>query len=153
MSVVATDDAATTSFDTPITFDVVANDRGISLTVVAFDALGNNGGSVSCMATDCTYTPPTGFSGQDSFTYTASDGLTNDSALVTLTVRTAVVAADDSVITLVDTPVTVDVLANDSGTNLIITAFDSIGTGSGSINCSAKAFSSQTARSGESSVR
>lgn len=65
-----------------------------------------------------TYTPMENFCGADSFGYTVSDGYGGeDSALVSLTVECVndpPVAEDDAVATLEDTPVVVDVLANDS---------------------------------------
>jgi uncharacterized repeat protein (TIGR01451 family) len=87
---VAVDDAATTPFETPVTIDVLANDfdvDGDPLTISAFDATSTEGGSVTCTTPNCTYTPPAGFSGTDTFTYTVSDpdGAT-DTATVTITV-------------------------------------------------------------------
>jgi uncharacterized repeat protein (TIGR01451 family) len=90
---VAVDDAATTSFETPVTIDVLANDfdvDGDPLTISAFDTTSTQGGSVTCTTPNCTYTPPTGFTGTDTFTYTVSDpdGAT-DTATVTITVLAA----------------------------------------------------------------
>ncbi|MEM8973609.1 MAG: Ig-like domain-containing protein [Pseudomonadota bacterium] len=72
---VANNDAATTSQDTAVVINVLANDTdadldGLTVTVVTDGDNGtvvSNGGSV-------TYTPNAGFVGDDSFTYTASDG-------------------------------------------------------------------------------
>ena len=65
-----------------------------------------------------TYTPDPDFNGQDSFTYRASDGTaTSAPATVTITVggeNDPPVAADDDATTPEDTPVVVDVLANDT---------------------------------------
>jgi VCBS repeat-containing protein len=89
---VAVDDAASTPFETPVTIDVLANDvdvDGDSLTVNTFDATSANGGAVSCTTT-CAYTPPAGFSGDDMFTYDATDGsLVSNRATVTVSVGTA----------------------------------------------------------------
>jgi uncharacterized repeat protein (TIGR01451 family) len=130
---VAMDDSASTSEDTPVTVNVLANDSdadGDSLTVSAVtqpangSVVNNNDGTV-------TYTPDTGFVGQDSFTYTLSDGKGgSDTATVTVTVTEAAentppVAVDDSASTSEDTPVTITVLANDSdvdGDTLSVTA-------------------------------
>ena len=65
-----------------------------------------------------TYTPNPGFTGADSFTYTANDGLLDSNvATVSVTVEPvnyAPVANDDSVSTDEDTAVTIAVLANDT---------------------------------------
>ena len=80
-----------------------------------------------------TYQPDAGFSGMDSFSYYATDG-TNTSAVASVTIMVvpvpatgdgtgssrSVVAADDSAETPMNTPVRIDVLANDSGERLVI---------------------------------
>ena len=62
-----------------------------------------------------TYTPPSGFTGTETFTYVVknTEGATSNQATVTVTVGNVPVAANDTAITATDTPVTVDVLAND----------------------------------------
>src|SRR3954468_3264623 len=66
-----------------------------------------------------TYTPAAGYSGPDSFSYAASDGIaTSIPAVVTITVTAAPnhapVAGNDSASTLEDAPVAIAVLSNDS---------------------------------------
>jgi VCBS repeat-containing protein len=65
-----------------------------------------------------TYTPALNFFGSDSFTYQASDGAALSApvtvALTVTAVNDAPVAGDDAATTNEDTPVTIDVLANDS---------------------------------------
>ena len=83
---VAVDDAATTTRDTEVEIDVLANDTDDApgLTIGATTEPDN--GSVDCDDT-CTYTPAPGFSGEDTFTYTATDGdATSAPATVTVTV-------------------------------------------------------------------
>jgi outer membrane protein OmpA-like peptidoglycan-associated protein len=119
---VANDDSATTDNHTPITIDVLANDSdpdGDPLTIIAVGMASggqviNNGGSV-------TYLPDPDFVGVDSFTYTVSDGQGGESsASVTVTVTAAAdanqppVANDDRAVTNRNTPVLIDVLANDT---------------------------------------
>ena len=87
---VATDDSATTSEDTAVTVDVLANDtdtEGDELTVAGI-ADGSNGTTVTD-GTRITYTPTAGFTGEDSFIYTVTDGTSTDIASVTITVNTA----------------------------------------------------------------
>lgn len=89
---VANADTASTSVNTLVTIDVLANDtdpEGAPLKVATFDAASANGGTVACATGiaggTCTYTPASGFTGTDTFTYTASDGV-NSSASATVTV-------------------------------------------------------------------
>ena len=116
---VAADDSAATTEDTPVEIAVLANDSdpdGDPLTVYAVTQGAD--GSVTNNASSVTYTPLADFSGTDSFTYTVGDGNGNtDTATVTVAVspaNDAPVANDDSATTGEDTPVTIDVLANDS---------------------------------------
>jgi hypothetical protein len=85
-----------------------------------------------------TYTPKTNFVGTDSFTYKASDGLSQSTtATVTITINTAPVAANDSATTNKGIPVTLAVLANDSDANgdaLSVTALTQPASGSVVLN-------------------
>jgi hypothetical protein len=87
---VAADDGATTTTDVAIsTIDVLGNDMDIDgdpLSVATFDPASMQGGTVSCTTT-CSYAPPAGYAGSDSFTYTVSDGNGgSDTATVAVTV-------------------------------------------------------------------
>jgi len=87
-----------------------------------------------------TYTPETGFTGTDTFTYTVDDdtGRVSNVATVTLDILAIPVAGDDDVIVALDlSPVTFDVLANDTdgnGNNTIdrttLTIIDAVAGGS-----------------------
>jgi predicted small secreted protein len=86
---VANADSATTQQDVAVIIDVLANDTdgdvGDTLTVSAVTQPVN--GSVVNNATNVTYTPKTGFSGGDTFSYTATDGTAvSNSAAVAVTV-------------------------------------------------------------------
>ncbi|MCG7536083.1 Ig-like domain-containing protein [Pseudoalteromonas sp. OOF1S-7] len=122
---VATDDSAVTQQDMSVTIDVLANDSDSdgslnynSLTVITAPTNGN----VALDTVELSgfiYTPQSGFSGSDSFTYQVQDnegGLSN-TATVTITVEQLnqpPVAVNDSATTTQEVPVTIDVLANDS---------------------------------------
>ncbi|MCH8856460.1 MAG: tandem-95 repeat protein, partial [Proteobacteria bacterium] len=115
----AVDDSATTDEDTPVTVDVLANDsdpEGDTLTVTAVTQ-GTNGSVVAGGGT-VTYTPDADWNGTDSFTYTIGDGNGGaDTGTVTVTVNAvndSPTAVDEGATTNEDTPVTVDVLANDT---------------------------------------
>ncbi|MGV0853323.1 Ig-like domain-containing protein [Mycolicibacterium phlei] len=87
----AADDAAGTAADTPVEIDVLANDTdpdGDALTVTAVSTAAG-GGSVVIDDGRLVYTPASGFSGEDTFTYTVSDGNATDTGTVTVTVTPA----------------------------------------------------------------
>ncbi|HEY7591098.1 MAG TPA: Ig-like domain-containing protein [Candidatus Limnocylindrales bacterium] len=119
---VATDDSASTPEDTATTIDVVANDTdtegGLDPTTVSVTAGPANGSvSVDPVTGEITYTPDPDFAGTDTFTYQVCDV---DGACDTATVTVDVgdvndppVAVDDAALTGEDTPVDVDVVAND----------------------------------------
>lgn len=94
----AQDDTETTNQDTPITVAVLANDSdpdGDGISLVSFQPISAGGGAVSRdengtpgnLGDDkLVYTPPLGFTGIDTFTYTISDGIETRSATVNITV-------------------------------------------------------------------
>ena len=116
----AANDSATTNKGFPITISVLANDtdaNGDALSVTALTQPAS--GSVVLNANgSVTYTPLSGFVGTVSFTYKASDGLSqSNTATVTIKVNGAPVASNDTATTNRDTPVTIAVLANDADPN------------------------------------
>ena len=127
---VAVDDPAATNEDVAITVDVLANDSDVESDPLSVDSVTQPvNGSVVNNGTDVTYTPDADFNGTDSFTYTVTDGVLTDTATVTVTVAAvndAPVAVDDPAATNEDTPVTVDVLANDSDADLDSLTVDSV---------------------------
>ena len=119
----AADDAVTTLEDTPIEILVVENDtdanpEDVALIVGSFSQGANGAVSAGGSPSSLIYTPGPEFSGSDSFTYTASDGRGGSgSATVFVTVievNDPPEAFPDFVTTPEDTPITVDVLANDT---------------------------------------
>src|ERR687891_447582 len=117
---VAADDSPSTDEDTPVTIPVLDNDTdadGDSLSVDSVTQPANGTATVNPDNT-VTYTPDPDFNGTDSFDYTISDGNGGtDTATVTVTVgamNDPPVAADDAAATDEDTPVVIDVVANDT---------------------------------------
>jgi uncharacterized repeat protein (TIGR01451 family) len=121
----ANPDSATTPQNTPVTTNVLDNDTvppggapldPASVTITIPPAHG----TVTCDAAGaCTYTPDPNYSGPDSYTYqvcdTSAPTPTCVTALVTLTVQPNVVTANpDTATTPQNTPVTTDVLGNDT---------------------------------------
>ena len=90
---VANNDSAETEVDTAVTIlDVLANDTdpdGDSLSLIAADTQSEQGGSVENHGDGSfTYVPPAGFSGEDRFQYTVSDGNGGEATgTVTITVK------------------------------------------------------------------
>lgn len=114
---VANDDRLSAESGQTTTADVLANDTGQITSISVSSAATNGSTSVAPGGQSILYTPNVGYTGTDSFTYTASNGNpANDStATVSVTVVSAggALAKDDIVLTTVDTTTTIDVLAND----------------------------------------
>jgi hypothetical protein len=89
---VANKDSANTAYGTAVSVNPLTNDTdadGDTLSVSAFDATSANGGTVSKDASgNLVYTPKTGFSGADTFSYSVSDGK-GGTATSTVTVNVA----------------------------------------------------------------
>jgi len=118
---VAGDDALTTSYGTSQDVAVLANDTdadGDVLTVTAVSACTSGGTAAIREGGVIRYTPASGYSGTDSFTYTVRDGKGGvDTATVSVTVSASTTlpdAVDDSKTTDEDTPTTITILSNDS---------------------------------------
>jgi hypothetical protein len=86
----ANDDTATTPLGTAVVIPVLANDVGDGLRVSAADGTSTHNGTIVRNADGTlTYTPPTGFTGTDFFTYSIGSSLdpgASDSANVTVEV-------------------------------------------------------------------
>ena len=98
---VAVNDSPTTSVGTAVAVAVLANDVDVdvdALVVGTFSAASANGGGVTLNADNTlTYTPPPGFTGTDTLTYQAHDGLLNsNTATVTVTVSESATSASVS---------------------------------------------------------
>ena len=88
---VAQDDTATTSSDTAVTIpiaDLLSNDSDADNDFIQITSLSTPGNGTVVNNNDgtLTYTPNGGFSGDDTFVYTLSDGTDTDTATVTVTV-------------------------------------------------------------------
>ena len=116
-------DSVVTQKNTPIDINILANDEpgstnaAIDPTTVTLLSQPANGTAVVNPATGVvTYTPNTDFVGFNTITYRVSDTAGNQSniARVTIKVNAAPIAADDTVSTISNVPVLIDVLANDT---------------------------------------
>jgi CshA-type fibril repeat protein len=127
---VATDDAVSTNEDTPVTIPVLANDTDIDGNPLSVTAATSPDGTVAINPDGTiTFTPNPNFNGVATITYTVSDGQGGiDTAVVTVDVNPVndpPVAVNDTATTPEDTPVTLNVLSNDSdvdGDSLTVTS-------------------------------
>lgn len=78
-------DTATTGENSPVTIEVTDNDSGGDGTLTVTGHTDPSNGAVTCTASECTYTPDTGYSGSDTFDYTLTDA-DGDAATGTVTV-------------------------------------------------------------------
>ena len=116
---VANDDTATTDEDTPVTIPVLNNDTDVDGDALEVVSATSPDGTVEINDDGTiTFTPNPDFSGETTIEYTVSDGNGGtDTATVTVNVTPvddAPIAQDDTAETDEDTPVTIDVLDNDS---------------------------------------
>ena len=119
---VAANDVVSTEVDAPISIDVLANDftadgdnpelSDFASTSIGGGAIARNNSGTPLDLTDdrLEYTPADGFTGEDSFTYTISDGFGSDTATVTVIVEA------ESPANPVDVKVTIENLAPEGGT-------------------------------------
>lgn len=120
---VANDDSRGCSINTPVVVDVLINDTGLDDTPVTVAIISNPiEGEVVVNPADnkVTFTPKNSFVGVMTFEYSVTDvDADADTALVTINVKAGVnrvpTAVNDNASTLVNTPVDINVLANDSG--------------------------------------
>jgi hypothetical protein len=117
-SPLALPDTAETAEATPVTIDVLANDSdpdGHRLTLAGAGIPEHGHAAINPDGT-ITYTPEKWYAGSDTFTYTIIDrygGVATSS--VSVTIAPSPNAVDDLAITPADTPVVINVLANDTG--------------------------------------
>jgi DNA/RNA endonuclease G (NUC1) len=132
---VAGDDAATTNEDMSVLVDVVANDTDVDGDTRTLHSVGTaSHGSVSIVGGQAQYSPAQDFNGSDSFTYVVSDGHGGEATgTVNITVNPVndnPVAVNDSATTNEDTPVTMNVVANDTDVDGDTRTLQSVGTAS-----------------------
>lgn len=112
---------------------------GKTLNIISVDGSTEFGGSAVLNISDniVSYTPPSGFTGIDSFAYSVSDGTAESNALVKVDINAQPVAVSDAVYTYVDTTInTANVLTNDidtNGDNLTVSGFPNSSDQAGSI--------------------
>ncbi|MFJ3395251.1 beta strand repeat-containing protein [Leifsonia aquatica] len=129
------DDSAKTGVGRPVTVDVLKNDAGTGLTIIAVAP--SIDGTTEISDGQIVFSPNTltFASGTTSFTYMVRDSLGQTAeATVVITVVAKPVVGDDSAATGEGVPITVPVLANDSGSNLSVTSVATIPDGLSTVN-------------------
>ncbi len=127
---VAVADTTLTQLNTAVTLAVTANDTDgdgtVDATTVDLDpatagiqstiTVADQGVYADDSAGNVTFTPEPGFTGLSTTNYIVSDndGATSNAAAISVTVNAPPVAADDTVLTQIDTPVTLNVTGNDT---------------------------------------
>jgi large repetitive protein len=142
----AVDDAVTARTDIPSLLGVLGNDFDPdfdTVSITAWDSPTNQGATVDCSGGFlCQYTSAPGYTGEDSFTYTISDGNGgSDTATVTVSVlpNQPPVATDDNYTVDAGSSATLFVLGNDTdpdGDAVTITAWDGSSFNGGVVDCS-----------------
>jgi RHS repeat-associated protein len=137
---VAVDDTGfLTNENSPLTIassSILANDSNAigNVQTISDFSQGANGGTVAFNGSTFTYTPSTGFSGEDQFTYTINDGIGGTStATVFVVVKPLLVANDDGAYPSLNTPTMIDVLQNDSDGGISTLKIESTSTPSDGI--------------------
>ena len=129
---VATNDSASTNRNTSVIIDVLANDSDVDndSLVIATTQSPSNGTVTLLSGNKIRYTPNQGFTGIEIFNYTISDGQGHTAtATITVTIldtNRPPVAGEDAPSTEFNTPIQINVLANDydpDGDSLTILSF------------------------------
>jgi hypothetical protein len=114
-------DAAATNEDVAVLVDVLANDTdldGDTLRVASVTQPGSGKAAIDADTGQVRYTPDADFNGEDSFSYTVTDGAggtaTTTVAVSVAAVNDAPVAQNDTAVTTEDSPVLIDAAANDT---------------------------------------
>jgi hypothetical protein len=90
---IAVNDSARTEMETPVTIDVLNNDDARGGGALTVQSVGTpHHGTATISNGQIVYTPEAGFSGTDTFPYTAATQFGTDTALVTVTIPAALAA-------------------------------------------------------------
>ena len=136
------DPGYTTAFNTAITIPVTANDTVNGATITAWSNPPRGTATLNTAAQTITYTPDTGLSGADSFTYTLGNTFGTSTATVSVTVGAAptppIAVADPGYTTAFNTAITIPVTANDTVNGATITAWSNPPRGTATLNTAAQ---------------
>ncbi len=132
---IGANDLASTPTNVPVSISVLDNDLGKSGATVIPNTPPAHGSVVVNADGSIYYTPASGYSGQDTFTYIIRSSSNVDSDPITVTVNVKPVGSSDNSITSANVPVTIPVLTNDlSKTGTTVTLNTSPVNGTAGIN-------------------
>jgi prepilin-type N-terminal cleavage/methylation domain-containing protein len=148
---VANADTATTAYLTPVDIGVTTNDSGdfaLAGSVVLITTPTHGTATVSNNIV--TYTPATGFSGTDPFTYTVTDitGRTSTAGTITPTVTPLAVNDVAAAVNVGTAAFLTDVIANDHGTGLSLVSVTTPSIGTATISGGKISYTPPAAASG-----
>jgi hypothetical protein len=118
---VANNDTATTSTNNAATVSVLDNDTGENIQISSVTQPAN--GTASISNSSAVYTPASGFTGNDNFQYTVTDSNGNTASatvFITVTATEVLKANNDNATTYEEASKLIDVLANDTGSQISI---------------------------------
>ena len=127
---VANPDTVNVTSSAQVTLSPLANDTGSGLVLQAPNAWSLNGGNVALFGNQLRYTPKAGFNGLDKIWYNVRDSQSRTAfSVININVSGNAASNDvppsgsiDSVTTTTGATITIDVLANDTGNGLVLTA-------------------------------
>ncbi|GEM_PF-2045807 len=131
----AKDDTILTDMNQTVNISVLSNDLGNGLKIVSASMPSH--GTTTVTGSQISYIPANGFVGTDKFSYIVSDStLKQATAFVNITVNAiaAPVATADTAQTTFNTAVTIDVLANDTGSSVTLSSVGIPSTGTAVIS-------------------
>ena len=135
---VANNDTASTEENETVTINVLSNDTGEQLNIDSITIPAHGTATTSNNA--IVYIPETDYAGNDTFSYTVIDSqgqTANATVSITVTKSHTPVnplAANDNTTAYINTPVTIDALANDTGNGLTINNVDTPNNGTAVIS-------------------
>ncbi len=138
---VANSDSATVDAGQIVTINVLSNDSDADGDTLTIESITQGGkGNVVLSNNSIMYTADSAEDGSDSFSYTINDGKGgSDTATVNVTINGTpepieLLASNDTVSTIINTPITIDALINDTGDQINIDSNTSPGNGTVSIS-------------------
>lgn len=137
VNLIAADDNASIDMNKAVNISILSNDIGNGLSILSVGTTSH--GTAVINGSQVIYTPVTSYTGTDKFSYIVKDNTGKQAtAFVNVTVNAiaAPVATADTAQTTANTAVTIDVLANDTGSSITLTSVGTPSSGTAAISSS-----------------
>lgn len=139
LSPVANPDSVSVTSGNTVTIDPLANDSGSGLVLQAPNSWSLQGGTVVLSSNKLLYTPKVNYNGIDKIWYSLQDDQSQSSwGVITITISSnndvPLSAAPDNVTTTTGSTITIDVIANDTGSGLTLAAPNSWSLNGGTVS-------------------